>query len=235
MKRLKPTDPYSPRRFKLPHFLLVVAALYLAFITFKFPKILEIASLLSGDDVYNTGLAIESVDVNKSSITSMHHDAFHWKLEDNENLDNRYGRITGEIMRRRNRTTDFSVLERMADEAWILGLKAWEEVKDFELPDISQSSVFEGESESCPSWVSMSREELGKGDHTMFLPCGLAAGSSITMVGKPQPAHQEYVPQLAKIRNGNAIVLVSQFVVELQGLNAVQGGIHPKFCTSILD
>ncbi|KAK9267448.1 hypothetical protein L1049_009874 [Liquidambar formosana] len=256
MKRPK-TEPSGTRRFKLSHFLLGIAALYLIFISLKFPRFLEIVTMLSGDDssVGLDGMTIgdtEGEDLSKPFFSTVYKDTFHRKLEDNLNqnapsmpwkkpveeerggsrpikpLQHRYGRITGEIMRRRNRTSDLSVLERMADEAWTLGLKAWEEVDKYDLKETGQSSIIEGKPESCPSWVSISGEELARGDHIMFLPCGLAAGSSITVVGRPHYAHQEYVPQLARFRNGNAMVMVSQFMVELQGLKSVDGEDPPK-------
>ena len=70
----------------------------------------------------------------------------------------------------------------MANDSWALGLEAWEEVDKIDEKDISQSSL-EGKPESCPSWVPVSGEKLASGDSIMFLPCGLAAGSSITVVG----------------------------------------------------
>lgn len=256
MKRPKSEFP-AARRCKLSHFLLAIAALYLIFVSFKFPRLLEIASVLSGDDTnaapdeVSAGDA-EDGDLIKPILDNIREDLSTRGLEDNENqnapwtshkeavkvgkgesppikpLQHRYGRITGEIMRRRNRTLDLSVLERMADEAWELGLKAWEEVEKINENDISHSSILEGKPESCPSWVSMSGEEFAKGDHIMFLPCGLAAGSSITVVGTPHHAHQEYVPKLATAKRGNPLVLVSQFMVELQGLKSVVGEDPPK-------
>ncbi|KAH8506922.1 hypothetical protein Peur_043897 [Populus x canadensis] len=257
MKRLK-IEPSSTRRCKLSHMLLAVGAIYLVFLAFKFPHFLEIASMLSVDDSY-AGLDsssmvkdVEDSDLSKPSFSSVYKDAFHRKLEDNQNqnapmmpskepledekggsktikpLQYRYGRITGEIMRRRNATMKLSPLERMADEAWLLGLKAWEEVEKYDGEEIGQSLLYEGKIESCPLWVSMSGEELAGGDKMMFLPCGLAAGSSITIVGTPHHAHQEYVPQLARLRNGNGIVMVSQFMIELQGLKSVEGEDPPK-------
>uniref|UniRef100_A0A5B7BPW4 Putative Galactosyltransferase family protein isoform 1 n=1 Tax=Davidia involucrata TaxID=16924 RepID=A0A5B7BPW4_DAVIN len=256
MKRPK-SEPAGGRRFKLSHLLLGVAVLYLIFISFKFPQFLDFATVLGGDDTY-VGLDGFSVgdaqdgDLSKPFFSYVYKDTLHRRLEDNEiqnaplmpqeealeegktqapplkPLQHRYGRITGEIMRRRNRTSELSVLERMADEAWTLGLKAWEEVDKFDEKETSQSSILEGKPESCPSWVSMSGEELSRGDHVMFLPCGLAAGSSITVVGTPHHAHQEYVPQLARLRRGDALVLVSQFMVELQGLKSVVGEDPPK-------
>ncbi|KAL0305458.1 UNVERIFIED_CONTAM: Hydroxyproline O-galactosyltransferase GALT2 [Sesamum radiatum] len=139
-----------------------------------------------------------------------------------------YGRITAEIFRRMNRTNNLSVMERMADEAWALGQKAWEDANKYNEKEIDMTTILEGKPESCPSWVSMSGEELAKRNFMMFLPCGLAAGSSITVIGTPRYAHQEYVPQLAKVRAEDALVLVSQFMVELQGLKVVNGEDPPK-------
>ncbi|KAJ4844208.1 Hydroxyproline O-galactosyltransferase galt2 [Turnera subulata] len=255
MKRLK-NEPSSPRRCKLSHFLLGIAALYLVFLAFKFPHFLELAAMLSGDDTYigldgATGIDAEDSDISKPVLNSVYKDTFHRKLEDNDNqnapkmpskepvvekggakplkpLQHRYGRITGEIMKRRNRTNDLSLFERMADEAWTLGSKAWEEVEKYKGEAMGKSAVFEGKAESCPSWVSMTGEELVGVDKMMFLPCGLAAGSSITVVGTPHFAHQEFVPQLARLRKNDGIVMVSQFMIELQGLKSVEGEDPPK-------
>ncbi|XP_065857280.1 hydroxyproline O-galactosyltransferase GALT2 [Euphorbia lathyris] len=256
MKRLK-NEPPSCRRCKLSHFLLGIGAVYLLFLAFKFPHFLEIASMLSGDDSY-VGLDgaakedVEDSDLSKPFFGSVYKDTFHRKLEDNPNqnapkmpmkepleevkglsksikpLQHPYGRITGEVMRRRNRTINLSILEKMADEAWTLGLKAWEEVEKYNGKEIGKNSVYEGKLESCPSWVSVTGEELAGGDKMLFLPCGLAAGSSITVVGTPHHAHKEYVPQLARSKTSDGMVMVSQFMVELQGLKVVDGEDPPK-------
>ncbi|KAI3860439.1 hypothetical protein MKX03_010877 [Papaver bracteatum] len=246
------------KRLKLSHLLLFVAALYLIFISTKFPHLMEIASMLSGDDnimALDGSIKVtngDDSDLNKPFFSSIYKDnTFHRKLEDNPNLkpptmpdkesveeetttkpikplQHRYGRITGEIMKMWNRTNDLSTVERMADEAWTLGMKAWEEVEKFDLEGSNQTTVVEGKPELCPSSVSISGEELVRGDHLMFLPCGLAAGSSITVIGTPHNAHKEFVPQFARLRNGNAMVMVSQFMVELQGLKAVDGEDPPR-------
>lgn len=255
MKRLK-NEPSNSRRFKLSHFLFFIGVLYLVFISCKFPQFLRIVSQLSGDESYarldGTGLGgNENADLSKPFVGAVYKDAFHRRLEDNDDQDapsrpdkeplkeehvpentkqlpQRYGRITGEIMRRWNRTSDWTVFERMADEAWTLGLKAWEELDKVDEKEAGESSILEGKPESCPSWISMSGEELIKGDGLVFLPCGLAAGSSITVVGTPHNAHKEYVPQFAKLRVGSALVSVSQFMIELQGLKSVDGEDPPK-------
>nr|DAD33925.1 TPA_asm: hypothetical protein HUJ06_012776 [Nelumbo nucifera] len=255
MRRSK-GDPPAGRRFKLSHLLLVVGALYLLFMSLKLPHFLEIATVLSGDDSF-VGMdrlteAEEGGDISKPLFSSVYKDTFHRKLEDDQYnaapqmprkepfreqqgkslsikpLQYHFGRITGEIMRRRNKTMDLSVLERMADEAWTLGQKAWEEIENFDSEETNQSSLVEANPEPCPSSVSVSGEELGNGEHVMFLPCGLAAGSSITVVGTPHNAHEEFLPQLARLKHGNPRVFISQFMVELQGLKTVDGEDPPK-------
>ncbi|MQM17425.1 hypothetical protein Taro_050397 [Colocasia esculenta] len=144
----------------------------------------------------------------------------------------KYIRITREIMKRwrgRGRSGNASELEKMVDEAWMLGARAWEEMESYEATgDGNQEATditIEAKPESCPTSLSTSQEEMAaatnNGEQLMFLPCGLAAGSSITVVGTPQAAHEEYVPQLVRLMCGNGRVLVSQFMVELQGLKAV--------------
>lgn len=253
MKRVK-SEASSTKRFKLSHLMFGIAALYLVFIAFKFPHFLEITAILgrnAGLDGKITG-DLEDAGLSKMLLSSINKDTFHRKLEDDQNqnalfipkkesleankdglrpirpLQHKYGRITEEIMRQRNRTGDLSVLERMADEAWTLGSKAWDELDSLDTNMMAQSSVFEGVPESCPSWLSVNGEELASGDRIMFLPCGLAAGSSITIIGTPQYAHQEFVPQLAKLGRGQGMVNVSQFMVELQGLKSVDGEDPPK-------
>ncbi|KAL8033712.1 hypothetical protein ABFX02_13G176600 [Erythranthe guttata] len=242
MKRSK-GESQSVRRFKLPYFLLGAAALYLILIFFKSPQFLESAAVLSGGGNSNGNFHGFSLG-NEAEIIKLNvgSDGLHRILQNNENQEalqekgsrdpqikpSQYGRITAEIMRQMNRTTNLSVLERMADEAWILGFKAWEEINKHDEKDIDMSTILDGKPESCPSWVSMTKEELAKRDFVMFLPCGLAAGSSITVIGTPRYAHQEYVPQLSKMRADDALVMVSQFMVELQGLKAVNGEDPPK-------
>ncbi|KAL8461017.1 hypothetical protein ACS0TY_032485 [Phlomoides rotata] len=253
MKKLK-GEPPSGRRLRLSYMLLGAAALYLTIFLIKFPDFWESATSLSGDDNDSfDGFSLRGEDdagIAKSHVSS---DGFHRILQNNEKQvdtmnpqaealleetenhhsvpkspKQHYGRITAEVLRRMNKANNISGLDKMADEAWALGLKAWEEASKYDEEEIDMSTILEGKPESCPSWVSMSGEEFAKRDLLMFLPCGLAAGSSITLIGTPHHAHQEYVLQLAKLRDDDGLVLVSQFMVELQGLKAVNGEDPPK-------
>lgn len=237
MKRLK-NEASSVRRFKLSYVLLGLAAFYLVLICVKFPEFLESATVLSGDDA---DVALDVEDDSGESISVFHNSVREYaqvkpQEEDKEDEASphkkppklHYGRITAAILKRQNMERNLSILDSMADEAWTLGSKAWEELDKYEEKGIEMNSILEGKPESCPSWVSRSGAEIAKTDHMMFLPCGLAAGSSITLIGTPHYAHHEYVPQLAKTRAGDALVLVSQFMIELQGLKSVVGEDPPK-------
>ncbi|KAM0071613.1 putative galactosylxylosylprotein 3-beta-galactosyltransferase [Helianthus debilis subsp. tardiflorus] len=225
MKRSR-SEVFGLRRVKLPHILFGLAALYLIVVCFKFSVYFE-ASSSSDDEVVSRlhlevskplirstleedKLEVESGDINRETLenasdfetisqTVGQTDSQDEKDDGLPPIDPRYGRLTGKILRQRRRTKDTSGLEKMADEAWSLGLKAWEEVHKNNENDTNLSSILDGKQEECPQWVSVSGEELTKGDRIMFLPCGLAAGSSITV-----------------------------FKVELQGLKSVVAEDPPK-------
>ncbi|KAF3615620.1 putative beta-1,3-galactosyltransferase 20 [Capsicum annuum] len=235
MKRLK-NEASSVRRFKLSYVFLGLAALYLVLICVKFPEFLESATVSSGDDV---DVALDVEDDGRESSSGFHNNVGEYarvtrEEEENEGSPNRkppklhYGRITAAILKRKSMERNVSVLDRMADEAWSLGAKAWEELDKYEEKGIEMNSIHEGKPESCPSWVSSTGAQIAKKGQMMFLPCGLAAGSSVTVIGTPHYAHHEYVPQLAKTKAGDALVLVSQFMIELQGLKSVVGEDPPK-------
>ena len=88
MKKSKGDLP-AVRRFKLMHFLMVIAALYLLFICFKFPEFFKIAIVLTGDDsllLSDKSLVkdVNNVESIKPLLSSVYVDTFHRRLEDNE-------------------------------------------------------------------------------------------------------------------------------------------------------
>lgn len=253
MKRSKSVEALVGRRWRLSHVLFAVAALYLLIIAFKFRHILEIVGLMSDDrsfaSIDRPGGQDDLVDVRRSVLRSAYSDSLHRDLDGGDPPQkpgsepivlptlgkplysiNNYGRITSALMQRQQHWGgNLTELERMAHEAWALGMKAWKEVENFvDKGELNLTTLLEGKQESCPMSVSMGKDEMGSGESLMFLPCGLEVGSSITVIGTPHYAHQEFVPQLAKLRQGDGIVMVSQFIVELQGLKAVDGEEPPK-------
>ncbi|CAN6209590.1 unnamed protein product [Urochloa humidicola] len=82
---------------------------------------------------------------------------------------------------------------------------------------------------TCPPSVSVHREQLPyDGVRVVELPCGLAVGSHVTVVARPRPARPEYDPKIAERKDGEAAVMVSQFMVELIGTKAVDGEAPPR-------
>lgn len=148
-----------------------------------------------------------------------------------------YGRITGEILRRQDavgerrerwgrRLGNFTELERVAAEAWALGAAAWAEASAFagDVDSIASRDVaVEGAAAKCPGSLA-----LGAGEAAAFLPCGLATGSAVTVVGTARAARPEYVEALERSGAGNGTVLVAQFAVELRGLRAADGEEPPR-------
>jgi len=125
----------------------------------------------------------------------------------------------------------------MARDAWNLGAKAWEELENYHVNDsLNLLDVLdEKKMESCPSSVTLNGKKPINGkklgletEEVVFLPCGLEAGSSITVIGMPENAHEEYLPELVRRGKGDGSVMVSQFMVELQGLKAVDGEDPPR-------
>ncbi|PKA57001.1 putative beta-1,3-galactosyltransferase 20 [Apostasia shenzhenica] len=237
MKRSKSVEVLVGRRWRLSHILFVVAAVYLLIIAVKFRNILEIIGLMSGDRSFagldHPAAEFEVGEVRRPLFGSGH-DSLHRRLEDGDpprkpGIDPRVLRAGAMLQKQRQWGGNLTELERMAHEAWALGSKAWDEVGKFEdNGDLDPSALLERKQEPCPLSVSMGKDEKSTGESLMFLPCGLEVGSSITVIGTPHHAHQEYVPQLARLRNGDGTVWVSQFIVELQGLKAVDGEEPPK-------
>ncbi|RAL44686.1 hypothetical protein DM860_003445 [Cuscuta australis] len=246
MKRSK-IEAQSGRRIKLSHIFLCLGALYLILICLKFPEFYESATTLGGDEgvvgldgFLDEGEALSKPDMGNAE--GLQNDKTNMpKIPRDEDFSGDtdmpvkkprmfgYDKISSGVLKPLNMSRNFSVFERMAVEAWTLGLKAWDEADRYDEKEMGiKNSIFEGKPESCPSSVTKTGEELAKEDRIMLLPCGLAAGSSITVIGTPHYAHREYVPQLAKSRKSDGMVSISHFSFELQGIKAVVGEDPPK-------
>lgn len=110
-------------------------------------------------------------------------------------------------------------LHKSAKEAWQLGRKLWKELESGRL-EKSVEKPEKNKSDSCPHSVSLTGPEfMNRENKLMELPCGLTLGSHITLVGRPRKSYP---------MEGDGSKLISQFVIELQGLNSVEGEDPPR-------
>lgn len=136
-----------------------------------------------------------------------------------------YGRIPQRIRDAKNGTQELSSLQKLANEAWLAGARVWSELENSSVSGNRTSS--EG-LDACPQSIFLSQEELQSGNNVALLPCGLMLGSSITVIGRPLPARWEYISKLYRTKARSLKTLVSQFMVELQGLKVVDGEEPPR-------
>jgi hydroxyproline O-galactosyltransferase 2/3/4/5/6 len=118
-------------------------------------------------------------------------------------------------------------LRRSIADAVAAGARAF---SDLEALDPAAVATPSGESDAarCPHSIALTAEELGARGRVVELPCGLALGSHITVAATPRAPHEERNPAIAVLRDGERHAMVSQFMVELQGLRAVDGEDPPR-------
>jgi hypothetical protein len=197
------------------------AVAYLILISLKFRRVLDMATsdLAAVEPAFSSPSSTDHLPtlLQGSSSASSSSNATLFNVQP---FWHRYDRVSLPDIAARNR----SALDRMADDAWTLGLAAWEDAAAFAGDPWELAAADAAASaDKCPAAVSVRAR-----GRVVVIPCGLAAGSSVTVVGTPRPAHREYVPQLARMRQGDGTVYVSQFMVELQGLRAVDGEDPPR-------
>uniref|UniRef100_A0A7N0VML4 Galectin domain-containing protein n=1 Tax=Kalanchoe fedtschenkoi TaxID=63787 RepID=A0A7N0VML4_KALFE len=125
-------------------------------------------------------------------------------------------------------SSDTDGLQKTAKSAWEVGVKLWHDIQSGRVKIDAQESKNQNQTkESCPRSISLSGDEFVTRGKILVLPCGLTLGSHITVVGKPRFAHLEGDPKTTLVREGEQ-VMVSQFILELQGLETVEGEEPPR-------
>ncbi|KAJ8553848.1 hypothetical protein K7X08_024526 [Anisodus acutangulus] len=124
-------------------------------------------------------------------------------------------------------TDGFSGILKSSKEAFDVGKKFWEEVELHKQEIVPLDNDNNNKTEECPHSISISGLEFQEKGRMMVLPCGLTLGSHITVVGKPRTAHPEHNPKISLLKGGQ-FLMVSQFMIELQGLKTVDGEEPPK-------
>lgn len=122
---------------------------------------------------------------------------------------------------------EFSELHKVVRDAFVAGKKLFQDIESGKV----QGEVVSGtqnRTESCPDSVSLWGSEFVAGGKIMVIPCGMTLGSHITVVGTPRWAHEEKDPKITLVKDDDEIVMVSQFMMELQGLKTVDGEDPPR-------
>ncbi|KAJ0982782.1 hypothetical protein J5N97_011037 [Dioscorea zingiberensis] len=122
----------------------------------------------------------------------------------------------------------FSELHKAARDAWAAGQKQLEIIRSERVAKLPSDKNSTAEMEKCPHSIMLSGKELRERKTVMELPCGLTLGSHITLVGRPHLAHPENNPKITMLREGDQAVMISQFMMELQGLKTVDGEDPPR-------
>ncbi|XP_071737472.1 hydroxyproline O-galactosyltransferase GALT6-like [Rutidosis leptorrhynchoides] len=120
----------------------------------------------------------------------------------------------------------FGGIDKSAVEAFSVGKKFWEEIQlgKGELPSKNRKNDTK---EICPNSVTLSGSLFHKKGNVIVLPCGMTLGSHVTVVGRPRQGHFEENPKISLLKPGQNL-MVSQFMMELQGLKTVDGEDPPR-------
>ncbi|KAL4559247.1 hypothetical protein LXL04_031382 [Taraxacum kok-saghyz] len=122
----------------------------------------------------------------------------------------------------------FGAIQKSAKEAFSVGKKFWEELQLSKFPLPSKNITNQKHTrEICPNSVTLSGSLFHKKGSIIVLPCGMTLGSHITVVGRPRNGHLEQNPKISLLKPGQEL-MVSQFMMELQGLRTVDGEDPPR-------
>lgn len=207
---------------------MVVLCVYLVFMTFEIPLL------------FKTILRLESAEISSNNPNKIHQFAgtespvtfsigsFQQAHEQRMKL---FKKVSGLVLDQSAigsiNKNEFSELHKMARDAIVAGKNLWGDIVSGKVK-IELENKKENYSESCPNSVSLSGDEFVERGRVIVIPCGLALGSHITIVGKPYWAHSEKNPKIRLVKDKEESVMVSQFMMELQGLKAVDGEDTPK-------
>ncbi|XWS22516.1 hypothetical protein CRYUN_Cryun29cG0042900 [Craigia yunnanensis] len=241
MKRAKFDSLLSPSRLSLVQFLMGVLFLYLLFMSFEIPLIFKTGSGEFFTESLPRPLFLESEeDFTEKSAPARpanHTDRIRQPVSRTlERKMREFKKLSGLLF---NESTfgsndskdEFSVLHKTARHAFVVGKKLWDDLHSAQNKSDSEperQNQNKNRTESCPDSISLSGSDFVNRGRIFVLPCGLTLGSHITVVGMPHWAHAEYDPKIAVLKEGDESVMVTQFMMELQGLKTVEGEDPPR-------
>ncbi|KAJ6816194.1 hydroxyproline O-galactosyltransferase GALT6-like [Iris pallida] len=121
---------------------------------------------------------------------------------------------------------DSSELHRAAKAAWSAGAALFSDLRNPAPPPPKRKANGTAKAEACPQLIVLSGADLARRRNVTVIPCGLTLGSHLTVVARPLPAHPGLDPRTTE--GGEEPVMVSQFMMELQGLKTVDGEDPPR-------
>ncbi|GER54868.1 galactosyltransferase family protein, partial [Striga asiatica] len=232
-KRAKFDSLISLSRLRSIQVMTVLLFLYLIFITFEIPMVLK------------AGLGLESSDVSPS-LPLISHPMFGAKNDNQlsrkekerpvfraqERKMGEFKKISGLIFDEDAFNSigkdEFSELHKIVRDAFALGKKVLDDLKSGKMmPSEVENRTAKKVDEPCPHSLVLTGHEFVKKGKMMVIPCGLSLGSHITVVGRPRWAHMDRLSKIALGKEGDKM-MVSQFMMELQGLRAVDGEDPPR-------
>ncbi|XP_010552611.1 PREDICTED: LOW QUALITY PROTEIN: hydroxyproline O-galactosyltransferase GALT4 [Tarenaya hassleriana] len=123
---------------------------------------------------------------------------------------------------------EFSIFHKTAKHAISVGRRMWDELDSGLIKLHEAKTPTKNGTEKCPDSITVSGSEFVNRSRVMVLPCGLTLGSHITVVATPHWAHAEQDPKITVVKEGDDSVMVTQFMMELQGLKTVDGEDPPR-------
>ncbi|XP_030496931.2 hydroxyproline O-galactosyltransferase GALT4 [Cannabis sativa] len=240
MKRGKLDSLMSPSRLRLLQILMALLFFYMLFMSFEIPLVLRTGfGSGSTDGLYGfigDGLPkpLESEEdmFGKDFPTRPTDDSLSPPYRTKERRVRVFKKVSGLVF---NETVldgnvgknEFSELQKAVKHAWMVGRKLWDELKSGTIEQHAAAKPA-NRSEECPPSITLSGSDFQARNRVLVLPCGLTLWSHITVVGTPRWAHAEYDPKIAVLKEGDESVMVSQFMMELQGLKTVDGEDPPR-------
>lgn len=229
MKRGKFDSLISVSRIRSIQILMGFLFLYLVLMSLEIPLVLRNGLGLESPELDST-ISINTLPI-RSPETSEYFvkESPVWKLQ--ERKKEQFKKVSGLTFDENAFDSvskdDFSELHATVRDAFAVGKKIFEEIESGNVKAELQNRT-QNRTESCPSSVSLTMVEMQKKGRLMVIPCGLTLGSHITVVARPQWAHPEKDPKIRLLREGDESLMVSQFMMELQGLRVVDGEDPPK-------
>jgi hypothetical protein len=108
------------------------------------------------------------------------------------------------------------------------GARVFSELQTLHPPAAAAAPPSRDGNSACAQSVVLTAHEFRERGRVAELPCGLTLGSHITVAATPRAAHADGDPKIALLRDGDQPIMVSQFMLELQGLNTVDGEDPPR-------